>query len=383
MSKETQTPPSLKIQPFTEEPIRFIDDEGRPVGEGDPAAVLGLEDSHLLFLYEAMVRTREIDRMGWILVRQGKAAFYISIGGQEAAHIGSLYALDPEDWVMPYYRTEPSLHLRGATLEEIFGQILGTNTDPSKGRQMPGHFGSKKARAFVIGSTVALGHVTAMGVAMALKYRKERQVVISYGGEGSTSEGHFHSALNFAGVFQLPLIVFIQNNHYAISVPRPRQTAAKTLAIKAKAYGLPGYYVDGNDVLAVYAVTQTVVDQARAGGGPALIEALTYRLDPHSSADDDKRYRSTEEVEAWRRKDPLIRFRKYLESKGLWDETKEQELRERIQKEIENAVEIAENAGLPDPREMFLEVYADAPPHLLEEMQELLQEIQESRQGGK
>ncbi len=380
MSKPVRTSLPSEIQPFTDEPIRFIDDEGRPVGDADPSSLSGLDDEQLIALYEALVKTREIDRMGWILARQGKTAFYISIGGQEAAHIGSLHALDPQDWVMPYYRTAPALHLRGVSLVEIFGQILGTKHDPSKGRQMPGHFGEKEAHVFVIGSTVALGHVTAMGVAMALKYRNTPHVVISYGGEGSTSEGHFHSAMNFAGVFQLPLIVFIQNNHYAISVPRSHQTAAPTLAVKAKAYGVDGYYVDGNDVLAVYTVTKKVVDRARSGGGPAMIEALTYRLDPHSSADDDKRYRSPDEVEAWRRKDPLVRFRKYLEHKNLWNEEKETQLRERITQEIEEAVEQAETAETPDPQELFMEVYAETPPHLLEEMQELLDEIQ--HQGG-
>lgn len=375
MSKKTKILSKIEIKPFTNDPIQFMDNEGNPFIDIDQLEGYGLSRKKLIEMYEAIYLTRQIDRMGWILVRQGKAGFYISIGGQEAAHVASLMALEPDDWVMPYYRTEPSLHVRGVKLEEIFGQILGTRIDPLKGRQMPGHFGKKDAKIFVIGSTVGLGHVTATGVAMALKYRKQPNVVISYGGEGSTSEPHFHSAMNFAGVFKLPLIVFIQNNQYAISVPRALQTASETLAIKAKAYGIDGYYIDGNDPIAVYLTTSMVAESSRKVYKPALIEALTYRLDPHSSADDDTKYRTKDEIETWMTREPVTRFRNFLESLGLWDSDKQTELEQRVEKQIERAVEIAESADLPEPEDMFKEVYADMPLHLKEELLELKDEI--------
>ncbi len=364
--QETLTRPT----PFTREPLRFLNEEGLPIGDQDPRRITGLTDAQLVDLYRAMVLSRKVDQMGWILVRQGKAGFYISIQGQEGAQVASLLALEPQDWVMPYYRTPPALHVRGATLVELFGQILGTNADPSKGRQMPAHFGKRDLRIFVLGSPVGLGHVVAMGAAKALKYRRENAVVITYGGEGSTSEPHFHSAMNFAGVYRLPLIVFIFNNQYAISVPRAQQTASETLAEKARAYGFEGYYVDGSDPLAVYWVTRFVAERARTEHTPALIEALTYRLDPHSSADDDLKYRSREEVEAWKQRESLARMRRYLEHLGLWNEEKEQALHAEYDRAIEEAVEQAEQAGPPRLDEMFHEVYHTTPWYLQEEARE-------------
>lgn len=372
---------AMEIRPFTREPLRFLDPEGRPVVDFDPEIHLNLPQEKLLRMYRDMVLTREIDRMCWILQRQGKAAFHISITGQEAAHVGSLYALEPHDWVMPYYRNQPASHVRGALLVEIFAQVLGTRLDPLKGRQMPGHFGRKASRMFVLGSPVGLGHVVAMGAARALQYRKEKAVVISYGGEGSTSEPHFHSAMNFAGVYRVPLIVFIVNNQYAISVPRSLQTASETIAIKAKAYGFEGYYIDGNDPLIVYHITRLAAGKARQGQGPTLIEALSYRLDPHSSADDDRRYRPREEVEAWERQEPLVRMRRYLEHLGLWDEAKEEALRQEVREQVEKAAEEAEQAGPPEVDDLFHEVYAETPWYLEEELQELKAEIRE--QEGK
>jgi 2-oxoisovalerate dehydrogenase E1 component alpha subunit len=251
---------------------------------------------------------------------------------------------------------------------------MGKNTDPLKGRQMPGHLGKKDINVFVLGSPVGVGHVVALGVSMGIKYRKEERVIISYGGEGATSEGHFHSALNFAGLFKLPLIVFVLNNLYAISVPRTMQTASPTIAIKGKAYNVEGYFVDGNDAIATYLVTKKCVYEAKKSKKPFLIEALTYRLDPHSSADDDKRYRARKEVEDWERKDGIVRLRKYLEYKGLWDNDKENALREKVTKKIEKAVEFAENAPLPDPKDMFYEVYKETPWYLVEEYKELKEE---------
>ncbi len=367
---------TLEIKTFTSEPLRLIDENGKPLFDFIPED-FGLSDEFLVKMYKDILLTREIDRMGWILVRQGKAAFYISIGGQETAHVASLYALEKDDFVMPFYRTVPALHVRGANIKEIFAQTMGKDVDPLKGRQMPGHFGKKDINTFVLGSPVGLGHTVAMGVAMGIKYRRENRVIISYGGEGSTSEGHFHSAMNFAGVFRLPLIIFIVNNQYAISVPRKKQTASETIAIKAKAYGIEGYFIDGNDALITYLVTKKCVEEARVNKKPFLIEALTYRFDPHSSADDDRKYRSKEEVEEWKKKDGILRMRKFLEYIGLWDEQKEMNYRKEIEEKLNEVVEEIEKRGLPEPKDMFYEVYVNTPWYLEEEYMELNNELQE------
>jgi len=371
----------IPIQPFTEEPLRLLDEQGNPVVAFDPEEHLGLAPSRLVQLYEDMVLTREVDRMCWLLQRSGKAAFHISITGHEGAIVGSFYALRAEDWINGYYRTPPAMHVRGLSLAEIFAQLMGTALDPLKGRQMPGHLGAKKAQAFTYGSGVGLAHVVGMGMARALQYRNTGGVVVTYGGEGSTSEPHFHSALNFAGVYRLPLVVMIVNNQYAISVPRAQQTAAKSIAEKGKAYGVPGFYLDGNDPLIVYYVMRQAADRARSGGGPALIEALTYRLDPHSSADDDRKYRSEEEVKHWWERDTLKRMRHFLEQQGLWDDEKEEALRERVKLDVERAVEEAEAAGLPSVEELFQEVYAERPWHLTRQWEELQAEMGE-QEGG-
>ncbi|MEO0294922.1 MAG: thiamine pyrophosphate-dependent dehydrogenase E1 component subunit alpha [candidate division WOR-3 bacterium] len=367
---------TFEIEPFTKEPYRLLDEEGKPLFDFEPED-FGLSKEFLLRLYKDILLTREIDRMGWILVRQGKAYFYISIGGQETSHVASLYALEKDDLVMPFYRTVPSLHVRGAKVEEIFAQIMGRASDPLKGRQMPGHFGKKDLNIFVLGSPVGLGHPVAMGVAMGIKYKKENKVIISYGGEGSTSEGHFHSAMNFASVFGLPLIIFIVNNQYAISVPRVKQTASETIAIKAKAYGAEGYYIDGNDALITYLVTKKCVNEARLNKRPFLIEAETYRFDPHSSADDDKKYRSREELEMWKRKDGLLRLKKYLEYLGIWNEEKDEFLKREIEEKLNKIVEEVEKIPFPEPRDMFYEVYVKTPWYLEEEYLELKKEMEE------
>ncbi|MEN3043786.1 MAG: thiamine pyrophosphate-dependent dehydrogenase E1 component subunit alpha [Candidatus Hydrothermales bacterium] len=365
----------MEIKPFGSEPFRVIDEEGKPLFDLN-LKEYGINTEILLKMYKDIVLTREIDKLGWILVRQGKAYFYISIGGHETAHVASLYALEKEDYVMPYYRTVPSLHVRGVKVEEIFSQILGKYTDPLKGRQMPGHFGKKELNIFVPGSPVGLGHNVAMGVAMGIKYKNHKRVIISYGGEGSTSQPHFHSAMNFASVFKLPLIIFIIDNHYAISVPRTKQTASETIAIKAKAYCMEGYLVDGNDAIATYIVTKKCVNEVRENSKPILIEAYTYRYDPHSSADDDRKYRKKEEIQEWKKKDGLLRLKKYLEYLSLWDEEKDLMLKKEIEEKLNNILEEVEKKHLPIYKDMFYEVYVNTPWYLEEEYMELKREME-------
>lgn len=367
---------ALDLTPFTDEPLRFIDEDGHPVADFSLADV-GLDEATAVRIYEDMVLTREIDRMAWVLVRQGKAFFHISTTGHEGIFVPQLLTLKEEDWVAPFYRMPASLHVRGIKVEEIFAQFLGTRLDPLKGRQMPGHLGHPDHRLFAHGSGVGSQFAVAIGIARALQYRG-KGMCIAYGGDGATSEGHFHSLMNFAGVFNLPVVVTVVNNQYAISVPRSRQTASKTIAIKAMAYGFDGYLLDGNDPIVMYYATRKLADKARAGEGPSLIEALTYRLDPHSSADDDKRYRTEEEVKYWWEHDTLKRMRTFLEDMGLWDEDKEAALRERVKAQIDEAVTKAEEAGLPDWEDLFSDVFAgEVPWHLLEEKHLLEEELKE------
>lgn len=367
---------ALDLTPFTDEPLRFLDENGHPVADFSLDDV-GLDEAKAVQIYEDMSLTRAIDRMAWTLVRQGKIFFHISTTGHEGTFIPQLHTLTEGDWVAPFYRLPAALHVRGVTPTEIFAQFFGSRLDPSKGRQMPGHMGKRELHLFAHGSGVGSQFAVAIGIARALQYREKPAACIVYGGDGATSEGHFHSLMNFAGVYHLPVVVTVVNNQYAISVPRQRQTASPTIAIKAMAYGFNGYLLDGNDPIVMYYATSRLVERARKGEGPALIEALTYRLDPHSSADDDKRYRSEEEVQYWWEHDTLKRMRTFLTDLGLWDDEKEKTLQERIQTTVDEAVHQAEEAGLPEWKELFDEVFAgDTPWHLEEEKHHLEQELQ-------
>jgi 2-oxoisovalerate dehydrogenase E1 component alpha subunit len=231
--------------------------------------------------------------------------------------------------------------------------------DPCKARQMPVHYGSRALRIVPTASVVGNHLPEAVGVSYAARLKKESCVAVAYFGEGATSEGDFHAAMNFAGVLKTPTLFVCQNNQYAISVGRQAQTASRSIAIKATAYGFDGYYVDGNDVLAVHAVMQHLVDRARSGGGPALLEALTYRYGPHSSADDDRLYRKEEEVKAWReQRDPIRRMRRFLEERGLWSEDREGALLAHVKAEVDAGAERAEATPDPPPDTLFDDVYA-------------------------
>src|SRR5256712_10916763 len=240
-------------------------------------------------------------------------------------------ALEKRDWVFPAYGEPGAALVRGLRLETIIAQAYGNAKAPQRGRQRPSHYGSKDVHLVTVSSPVGTQIPQAVGAAWAAKIRKDDIVTMTYFGDGATSEGDFHAAMNFAGVFKAPTIFFCKNNQLAISVPVARQTAAKTLAQKALAYGFEGVRVDGNDVLAVYAATKAAVDKARAGGGPTMIEAVTYPMGPHSSSDDPTRYRSKDEVDTWAKRDPIERIRKDLELKGLWSKDYEDKLRVRLQ----------------------------------------------------
>jgi TPP-dependent pyruvate/acetoin dehydrogenase alpha subunit len=239
-----------------------------------------------------------------------------------------------------------------------------------QGKQMPSHWGYKEVNFVSVASPIASHLPVATGVAMAMKLQKKDTVVLAYHGDGATSEGDFHIAYNFAGVYKSPVVFICENNGWAISVPVSRQTAAESLAVKAQAYGFDGIRVDGNDVLAVYEATKNAVDNARQGSGPAMIECLTYRMGPHSTSDDPNRYRTKEEFEMWRKRDPVERFRKSLEETGIWDEAYEAKLRSEIDQEINQAIEKEEGVSMPPPDTMFEGVFSSETQTIVEEMTE-------------
>lgn len=321
---------------------------------------LGLSNDDLLSMYETMLLARRVDERMWILNRQGKAAFVISCQGQEGVQVGAAYNLRPGyDYVYPYYRDFGITTVLGQTPRDHFLSLLGKKEDPnSAGRQMPGHFSSRKLNIVTASAPVGVQYPQATGTALAFKMRGEDGVVLTSGGEASTSSGDWHEALNFAGIHDLPVVFLIENNIYAISVPEKLQVAGSIVG-RAAGYGLPGVEVDGNDVLAVYEATKEAVDRARSGNGPTLIEAKTYRLTAHSSDDDDRRYRERDEVEDWRKKDPIVRYEHYLEEIGLLDEEKKEEVEDRIKEAVAEASEYAERAPHADPEEALERVYAE------------------------
>lgn len=363
----------MDIKPFTDKPIKFLEYDGRPSGD---IASLDLTTEQLLVMYRWMVFIRAVDDRGYILVRQGRAGFYAQTSGQEASQVGSALPLRKEDWLYGDHRSQGSMLVKGLKASEWFGHVLGRMLDPTQGRMMPHGSGRRDLHIVPPSSTVGNQITEAEGTAMAMHIKKKKEITICYFGDGATSEGDFHVGLNFAAVYNSPIVFFCQNNQYAISVRLEEQTHTKTIAEKARAYGMDGFLVDGNDVLAVYAVTKLCADRARSGGGPTLIEAYTYRYGPHSSADDDTRYRPRGELELWRtQRDPVTRFRNFLVGKKLWDDAKEQKLQEEVKAEVAAAFAEAEASPAPDPITVLDYVYEKRTPHLDAERKELAAEL--------
>jgi 2-oxoisovalerate dehydrogenase E1 component len=308
---------------------------------------LGLNDEQIMALYRTMLQARRLDDRMWALNRQGRAPFVVSSSGHEGTQVASVLAMDPDiDWCLPYYRDVGVVLAWGFRPLDIFLGVFSRESDvTSGGRQMPNHWSQRERRIFSHSSPIATQYPHAAGIAYAIKKDGGPGVVAVYGGEGSTSEGDWHEAMNFAGIHRLPMIVIIENNQYAISVPVAEEVAGQ-VADRALGYGMHGVAVDGNDPLAVYAVSRDAVERARRGDGPTLIEAKTYRYYAHTSDDDDKLYRSREEVETWRRRDPLILLKQYLIETRLLSEELEEQLESEITDEIAEAVKEAEAAGV-------------------------------------
>jgi TPP-dependent pyruvate/acetoin dehydrogenase alpha subunit len=363
----------MEIKPFTGEPISVLAYDGSPVANLDS---LGISKDEYLSIYRWLVLARAVDDRGYILVRQGRAGFYAQIAGQEASQIGSALPLIKEDWLYGDHRSQGSMLVKGLRAAEWFAHVLGRSLDPSQGRLMPHGPGRYDLHIVPPSSTVGNQITEAVGTAMAQRIKKRKEITIVYFGDGATSEGDFHVGMNFAAVYGSPCIFFCQNNQYAISVRLQEQTHTKTIAEKAKAYGMDGFLVDGNDVLAVYAVSKHCADKARSGNGPSLIEAYTYRYGPHSSADDDTRYRPKGELEMWRNeRDPVVRFRRFLEKQKLWNDDKEQKLQADVKAELALALEEAEKSPVPEPMTVLDHTYEELTPHLEWERKELAAEL--------
>ncbi|QFF99389.1 thiamine pyrophosphate-dependent dehydrogenase E1 component subunit alpha [Psychrobacillus glaciei] len=322
---------------------------------------LGLTNEDVLKMFETMLMARRIDERMWLLNRAGKIPFVISCQGQEAAQVGAAFALDnTKDYIAPYYRDMGVVLHFGMTAKDLMLSAFAKAEDPnSGGRQMPGHFGQKKNRILTGSSPVTTQLPHAVGVALAAKIEKKDFITFVTLGEGSSNQGDFHEGLNFAGVHKLPCITMVENNKYAISVPFDRQVASKNIADRAISYGMPGVEVDGKDPIAVYKVVKEAADRARNGGGPSLIEAVTYRLTAHSSDDDDRQYRTAEDIAEGKALDPIITFAVYLKETGVLTEELEKEINDRIMKEVNEATDYAEDAPYAAPEDALKYVYAE------------------------
>jgi pyruvate dehydrogenase E1 component alpha subunit len=343
-------------------------------GEFDPKVEPDLGHEDLLKMHRYMLTVRKLNEKGMSLQRQGRIGFFMESTGQEACQIGMSYTLTAVDWAFPSYRDPGTCLVRGVPISTLFDQIMGNSADEGKGRQMPVHWGFSQWKIVSLSSPIGAKLLHAVGVAYAAKFRGEKAVALASFGEGATSQGEFHSAMNFAGVYKTPVVFFCENNQYAISLPARRQTASESIAIKAEAYGFEGVQIDGNDILAVYKATKSAVDKARAGGGPTLIEAITYRMGGHSTSDDPNVYRNVEEVELWKKRDPIVRFTAYLFNKGILTEQENKRLQEEIEAEISRVVKEREAIPPPALSTLFTDVYSEVPWHLREEAEELMRE---------
>ncbi len=325
----------------------------------DYAADLSAEQ--LLAMYESMLLSRKVDERMWILHRQGKVAFHISGLGQEACQVGAAYAMERgKDWLHPYYRDMAFVLALGLTPRDLMLALYGKAEDPSSGgRQMPAHYSSKDLRIITGSSPVATQVPQAAGVALASKLRGLDEVTVTCLGEGATAQGDFHEGLNWAGIHRLPLVVIVQNNQYAISESTDKEMAVPNVADRGDAYGMPGVMYDGNDVMESYSVAKEAIQRARSGRGPSLLEAKTYRPVPHSSDDDDRTYRSREEVEKWKRRDPILNCERALRERDILDDGLAKDILERVMAKVDDADKYAQRAPYPRPEDALRPVFGD------------------------
>jgi len=349
---------------FQVEWLQILDEEGNC----DTALMPSLTDAEVRRFYEWMVLIRVFDQKALNLQREGRIGTYAPVLGQEAAQVGSASAMKPSDWMLPAFREGGAYMVRGLPMWKVLQYWSGDE----RGCQIP-----QDQHNFTVGIPVGTQIPHAVGMAWGAKLKKDPIAVLVYFGDGATSKGDFHEGLNFAGVFKVPVVFLCQNNHWAISVPLRQQTASTTLAQKAIAYGFEGIQVDGNDIFAVYQATSQALERARSGGGPTLIECLTYRIGDHTTADDAKRYRSPQEVMEWQKKDPIDRLKKYMVKKGHWDEAYGQQVFTKAQEQVEIAVREMESVAPPDPLDMFRYTFKELTPDLKEQMEEFIKDQSE------
>jgi pyruvate dehydrogenase E1 component alpha subunit len=330
--------------------LRFLDDQGKPLGD------LPLSPEELVRGYKSLLRARMFDERALILQRQGRLGVYAPFRGQEAAQVGTMLALESTDWLVPSYRETAACITHGLPLATT---ILYWRADPS-GWRFPDH-----TRILPYYIPIATQLPQAVGVAQAGKYQGQNWVVAAFIGDGGTSEGDFHEALNFASVMAAPVLFVVQNNGWAISVPTQKQMKVQSVALKAEGYGMPGVRVDGNDLVAVWAAAKEAASRARAGEGPTLIEAQTYRVAPHTSSDDPSRYRDEAVAEEWKRRDPIRRMRRCLEVLSLWDDDEERYWLEFLESEFKDAVQEADAAPQPEAQGIVEHVYETMSPDQL------------------
>jgi pyruvate dehydrogenase E1 component alpha subunit/2-oxoisovalerate dehydrogenase E1 component alpha subunit len=334
---------------------QILDENGRALAE-----VPALSAEELVRMYEGMLRGRLLDEHLLTMQRQGRIGLYLDARGQEAGVIAAAHALTPDDYFVPALREASAALYRGLPLRTYLAQMLGNANDRAHGRQTPGSVGSRASRHVIGSSSVASQMPHATGLAWAARMRGERAVVVGFVGDGGTSEDDFQSGLNFAAVFKAPVVFVCQNNQWAISTPLSSQTAARSIAIKGLAFGVPSFRVDGNDVLALYAVIKDAVDRARAGQGPSFVEAVTYRMGAHGPSDDPNRYRDPTDALAWQQKDPLLRFGVWLDAQKILTTEAQTATRQRIDEEIRAAIAAEEAAGPPTVASLFDDVLAES-----------------------
>lgn len=365
MANTTNLDPTKTLHEIEDkfEMFQILNEEGKIVNE---AAMPDLTDDELVELMSRMVYTRILDQRSISLNRQGRLGFYAPTAGQEASQLASQFALEKEDWILPGYRDVPQIVWHGLPLEKAFlfsrGHFVGNQVPEGVNVLAP---------QIIIGAQ----YIQTAGVALGLQKRGEKAVAVTYTGDGGSSQGDFYEGINFAGAFKSPAIFIVQNNQFAISTPRELQTAAKTIAQKGIAAGLPSVLVDGMDALAVYAVTKQARERAINGEGPTFIETMCYRYGPHTMAGDDPtRYRTSDIDSEWAKKDPLVRFRKFLEDKGLWTEEKENEVIERAKEEIKVAIKKADATPKQKVTELMDNMYKGDMPFNLKEQYEIYKE---------
>jgi 2-oxoisovalerate dehydrogenase E1 component alpha subunit len=359
MAENSQMPTTVDL-----EPVQLVAPDGMPTAECRYSRDLPAET--LCWLYEMMVVTRELDTEFVNLKRQGELALFASCRGQEAAQVGATACLRKTDWLFPQYRELGTHLVRGIPPGHVGAAWRGT-----------WHGGLEFTKKCCAPMSIPIGTQTlhAVGAAMAAQRLGEDSVTVAFLGDGATSEGDVHEALNFAAVFTAPCVFYVQNNQWAISTPVSKQTAAPSIAHKAIGYGMPGIRVDGNDVLACYAVMAAAAARARTGQGPMLIEAVTYRLGPHTTSDDPSRYRTQEDVDHWTALDPIPRYRTYLEDQGLWSDRLEERIARRAKRMRADLRDEVCNAPDFDVDDVFTTVYAEITPGLQAQRQQLRDEL--------